>query len=120
MIELLPNLPSEVIGFVASGKVTAKDYESVVFPAIESKVKEHGKVRILYQIGPRFSGFTAGAMWDDAKVGLGHLKAWEKIAVVTDVDWIRRAVGVFRFLMPCPIKMFSNSQLAEARDWIAA
>jgi len=119
MIELLPNLPSEVVGFIASGRVTANDYESVVFPAIESKLEEHGKVRILYHIGPKFSGFTAGAMWDDAKVGLAHLRAWEKIAIVTDVDWIRGAVGIFRFLIPCPVKMFSNSEFAEAKDWIA-
>jgi hypothetical protein len=118
MIKLLPNLPSKVVGIVASGRVTAGDYESVVFPAIESKVKEHAKIRILYQIGPEFSGFTAGAMWDDAKVGLAHLSAWEKIAVVTDVDWIRAAVGIFRFVIPCPVKMFSNGQFAEARDWI--
>jgi hypothetical protein len=119
MIELLPNLPSEVVGFIASGRVTANDYESVVFPAIESKLKESGKVRILYHIGPKFSGFTAGAMWDDAKVGLAHLRAWEKIAIVTDVDWIRGAVGIFRFLIPCPVKMFSNSEFAEAKVWIA-
>jgi hypothetical protein len=119
MIELLPNLPSEVVGFIASGRVTANDYESVVFPAIESKLEAHGKVRILYQIGPKFSGFTAGAMWDDAKVGLAHLRAWEKIAIVTDVDWIRGAVGIFSFLVPCPVKMFSNSEFAEAKDWIA-
>ena len=118
MIKLLPNLPSKVVGLAASGRVTADDYESVVFPAIESKVKEHAKIRILYQIGPELSGFTAGAMWDDAKVGFAHLNAWEKIAVVTDVDWIRAAVGIFRFVIPCPVKMFSNSQFAEAREWI--
>lgn len=58
-------------------------------------------------------------MWDDAKVGLAHLRAWEKIAVVTDVDWIRGALGILRFLIPCPVKMFSNSEFAEAKDWIA-
>jgi hypothetical protein len=120
MIEVLPDLPPEVVGLVASGRVTAQDYESVVFPAIESKLKQHAKVRILYQLGPRFSGFTAGAMWDDAKVGLAHLGAWERIAIVTDVDWVRAAVGVFGFVIPCPVKIFSNAQLVEARDWITA
>ena len=58
-------------------------------------------------------------MWDDAKVGLAHVSAWEKIAVVTDVDWIRAAVGIFRFVIPCPIKVFSNAQIAEATDRIS-
>lgn len=119
MIELLSNLPDRVIGFIASGQVTASDYTSVVIPAIESKLKENRKVRILYQIGPAFSGFTAGAMWDDAKLGIMHLKAWEKIAIVTDVDWIACAVGILRFAIPCPVNVFSNSQMADATVWIS-
>ena len=120
MIDRLPNLPDGVLGFTASGQVTANDYEAVVIPAIESQIKERGTVRLLYQIGPAFKGFTAGAMWDDAKVGMKHLKAWEKIAVVTDVDWISGAIGIFRYAMPCPVKVFSSRQYAEAVDWITA
>ncbi len=120
MIDLVPNLPPQVLGFVASGKVTADDYESTVIPAIESRLKESGKVRIFYHLGPAFTGFTAGAMWDDAKMGIAHLKAWEKIAIVTDVDWIGGAVGIFWIAIPCPVKVFPNAQYAEAAAWIAA
>jgi hypothetical protein len=120
MIELLPGLPDPIVGLLASGQVTAHDYESVVIPAIESKLQAHGTVRVLYQLGPAFSGFTAGAMWDDAKLGLTHLKAWEKIAVVTDSDWMRGAIGIFRFAIPCPVKVFSNGQFADAVEWINA
>lgn len=118
MIELLPNLPEHVVGFAASGHVTAGDYESVVVPAIEARLDKHGTARVLYQLGPAFSGFTAGAMWDDAKLGMSHLKAWEKIAIVTDIDWIGGAIGIFRFAIPCPVKVFANEQYAEAVDWI--
>jgi hypothetical protein len=119
MLKPLPNLPAHVVGFMASGQVTASDYESVLIPAIESAIKQHGRVRLLYQIGPAFAGFTAGAMWDDAKVGVSHLRAWERVAVVTDVEWIAWAVRLFRFAIPCPAKVFANSQYAEAVDWIA-
>ncbi len=76
MIERIPDLPDNVIGFVASGQVTAGDYESVVIPAIESALKTQGNVRTLYQLGPAFTEFSAGAMWDDMKLGMAHLKAW--------------------------------------------
>ena len=66
MIELLAGLPDPIVGLRASGQVTAQDYESVVIPAIESKLQAHGAVRALYQLGPAFSGFSAGVMWDDA------------------------------------------------------
>ncbi len=120
MIELLPNLPDGVVGFSASGQVTASDYETVLVPAVESSLRQHGKIRVLYQIGPAFSGFTPGAMWDDAKLGAAHLKAWEKVAVVTDVHWIAGAVWFFRVAMPGQVRVFGNGQFAEAVDWIGS
>ena len=61
MIERMTGLPDPVLGFVASEVVTAKDYETGYIPAVESMTREYGKVRILYQIGPDFKGFSPGA-----------------------------------------------------------
>lgn len=120
MIHLLSDLPEHVVGIVASGQVDASDYETVIIPAIESALKEHGRVRVLYQLGPAFTGFTPGAMWDDMKVGLAHLNAWERIAVVTDEGWIAGATRLFGFAMPCPVRVFPNKEFAEAANWISA
>jgi hypothetical protein len=120
MIQLLPNLPGQVVGIVASGQVDASDYETIIIPAIEATLKAHGRVRILYQLDTSFTGFTPGAMWDDMKVGVAHLKAWEKIAIVTDLDWIAGAIRIFGFVMPCPVKDFLNEEFEEAVNWISA
>jgi len=120
MIERLNGVPDRVLGFVASGQVTARDYETVLMPAIDAAIKQHGSVRLLYQIGPGVTGFTAGAMLDDAKVGLSHLKAWERIAIVTDIDWVAGTAHLFGFAMPCPVKVFANRDFADAQAWIAA
>jgi hypothetical protein len=120
MIELLPNLPDHIVGISASGQVNAADYETVLIPAIDVALKKHDRIRILYQLGPQFTGFTSGAMWDDMKIGIAHLRAWERIAVVTDHNWIAAATRMFAFAMPCPVKVFSNNELAEAEAWIAA
>ncbi len=119
MIELIPNLPEHVVGIIASGQVTSSDYETVLVPAIEAKLAGREKLRILYQLGPAFTGFTSGAMWDDLKLGGAHMKAWERIAVVTDVDWISNATRLFGFAMPCPVKVFSSKEISEATRWIA-
>lgn len=120
MIERLADLPGHVVGFVASGQVTTEDYETVVIPAIESALSAHGNVRILYQLGPAFTGFTSGAMWDDMKLGMSHMKAWDKIAIVTDLDWVAGAMRIFRFALPCPVRVFGNSEFNDAARWIAA
>ena len=118
MIELIPDLPDNVVGFTAKGEVTADDYESVIIPTVETKLKEYGKIRLLYHLGPDFTGFTTHAMWDDAKVGLHHITAWEKIALVSDVNWICGTAKCFGFVMPGHVKAFSNNQLSEAKEWI--
>jgi hypothetical protein len=58
-------------------------------------------------------------MWEDAKVGIWHLTAFEKISVVSDVDWIIDAVKVFKFVIPCPVKTFRNEELAKAKVWVS-
>lgn len=120
MFELMSHLPEKVIGVVASGEVSAADYETVLVPAVEAALSKFGGVRIVYQIGPAFSGFSAGAAWDDMKLGIGHLRAWERIALVTDVEWISAAMRLFAFAVPCPVRQFANSELAQAIDWAAA
>lgn len=119
MIERIPGLPENVLGFTAKGKVTAEDYESGIIPAVDALLSMHKKVRFLYHLGEEFSGFEAAAMWDDTKLGLKHLSSWERMAVVTDVEWIRVAVNAFRLLVPGHIRVFHNRDIAGAKRWVA-
>ena len=120
MMTLIPNLPANVVGLVASQHITADDYECVAIPAVEAALRKHERIRMLYQVPEDFDGFAPGAVWDDVKMGMGHFTAWEKIAVVTDVEWIRRSTRFFAVLMPCPVKLFANAEMAEAMRWIVA
>jgi hypothetical protein len=118
MIEIMSDLPKHVIGFTAMGKVTGEDYTSVLIPAVEEKLKKLSKISLLYHLGKECAGFDIEAMWD-TKIGLKHLTTWQKIAVVTDIDWIRWATKAFGFAMPGHVKVFTNDQLAEAREWVS-
>ena len=76
MIELMSDLPERVLGVKVSGEVTAADYQTVLVPAIEGQLTKHKKVRLLYVIGDQFEGYTGGAAWEDAKVGMKHLTSF--------------------------------------------
>ena len=117
MIEPIPDLPDNVLGFLAKGVVTAEDYESRMVPAVEAMFARHEKVRCLYHLGENFSGFEAGAIWDDAKLGIKHLRGWEKMAVA-GVDWIRGALKIFSLAMPGRFRAFHNSEFRDAKRWI--
>ena len=118
MVEQIPDLPDNVLGFTAKGTVTSDDYESVIIPAVEALFSRQSKVRFLYHLGEAFSGFEAGAMWDDTKLGLKHLGGWEKMAVVSDIEWVRAAVKVFGLAIPGQVRVFHNRELAQATRWV--
>ena len=120
MMKPIAGLPDDILGFEASGMVSARDYESVLMPAVEAVFSRRGKVRLVYQLGQDFSGFEAGAIWGDARFGFKHLHGWGRVAVVTGVEWVKTAVAVFRRLMPGQVRVFANHELAEARQWITA
>jgi hypothetical protein len=119
MVEQIANLPENVLGFTAKGTVTARDYESVIIPAVEALFARRAKVRFLYHLGKDFSGFEAAAMWDDAKLGLKHLAGWEKMAVVSDIEWLRAAVRIFGLAIPGHVRVFHDRELADAKRWIS-
>jgi hypothetical protein len=118
MIEKIPELPDNVLGYTAKGTVTANDYESIIIPAVEELFSRHKKVRFLYHLGEDFSGFEAAAMWDDTKLGLKHLQGWERMAIVTDIEWVRTAIKILELVIPGHVRVFHNNELADATRWI--
>jgi hypothetical protein len=120
MIERIGDLPDNVVGFVAKGKLTSDDYEKVLIPAVDQLLANHDKARLLYVLGSEFDGMSAGAMWDDTRVGFSHVTRWEKIAVVTDKDWLRHSVDIFGYLIPGEVKAFTEAEELAARAWVAS
>jgi SpoIIAA-like len=119
VIEQLSDLPEDVLGFEAKGDVSGDDYERVLVPAVEKRLAQVDKISLLYVLGDEFNGYSAAAAWDDTKVGMQHLSAWKRIAVVTDHEFYRHAIKGFGFLMRAEVKVFANSELAEARAWVS-
>lgn len=118
MIKMLGDMPAGVIGFEASGKLQAEDYRDVVLPALE-RAAEAGDIRFLIVI-PDFEGISGGAVWQDLKLGIHHLRAWKRIALVTDVDWMTHLTAVFGWMTPGETKTFSLNQRPEAVQWVAS
>ena len=119
MIEHLKGFPANVLAFACRGKVTKADYDTVLVPAVNAALKGGGKLRIYYETGDNF-GIEPGAMWEDFKVGMEHLTRWERMAVVTDVDWIRHTMKFFSFMMPGELRTFSHAEADKARAWVSA
>jgi len=118
MIVEIGGYPDNVIAVQAEGQVTGDDYSKTLVPAVERTFARHEAVRFLYQIGPDFKRFTTTALWEDAKIGLHHLDGFERIAVVTDVAWIRKLVDGIGGSIPGNTRTFPLDGIEAARSWI--
>ena len=116
MIEIINGLPDNVVAFVATGRITTTDCDKVLVPAVKKSLKHHDKIRLYYELGCRFPG----AAWEDLDMETLRTQQWERVAVVTDVSWIRHTVKALRFLIPTDIRVFPTIQAEEGRDWVAA
>jgi SpoIIAA-like len=123
MIEWLEDMPAGTIGFRAVGKLTREDYTEEMIPRLRKAV-EAGDLRAVCVLGPDFHGLDASAMVEDVKSGfelsVGHRSAWTRMALVSDLDWIRKAVHVLGWMAPGELKLFRFDDLEEAKGWVAA
>ena len=119
MIRLLRNMPAGVLGLEAVDDVEKEDYERVIVPAIEATLADHGKVRLVYVLGPEFDDYEGEAVWEDLKLGFGHTTSFERIAVVTDARWAGPAIKVFSILWPGQARAFPLAEVEAAKRWAA-
>jgi hypothetical protein len=116
MIELIEDLPRHVVGISVKGRVTSEECREILAPAIAKSLRWRDNIRLYYELGSRFPG----SGWDDLDLGFEHASRCERIAIVTDIAWVRLTVKAIRFLIPGEIRVFDTSEAEEARAWITA
>jgi hypothetical protein len=119
MLTLLNGLPENVLGVSAEGKITGTDYENVLIPAVEGKLKKHKKIGLLYLLSDKFTGFDLNALWDDAKIGMKHVSAWDRVALVSDHGMINAFAKLFGHMFACEFEIFGTAELEKAKKWMS-
>ena len=118
MITILPETTGYTLVVKASGKLTAESYETVFIPILEKLIKHYGQIRLVLQFDATFTGWEAGAMWDDAKFGVQHRSNFKRIAVVGAPKWVEWGTKVAAGLMDGELKTFPATDLFEAIIWV--
>ena len=120
MIEKIEEMPAGTLGFRATGTISGDDYREVLEPALRESA-EAGEVRLLF-VFDGTAELSSGALLEDARTGLalgiGHHSAWKRTALVTELEWVRRAFRLFSWLAPGEVKIFDPAQLEDARAWV--
>ena len=122
MVERMPDMPAGTIGFRVSGEVEREDYEQVLVPTLHAALEGGEGLRTLYLIED-LDEIEGEALWADAKLGFdmvvrGH-GAWERSAIVTDIDWMARATRLFAWMIPGQARVYPVAALGDAIAWVA-
>jgi SpoIIAA-like len=119
MFERIAMMPAGTFGFEAVGKVEDDDVEHTVVPVLRDHIAAGGKVRVLYLLGPRMRKYEADAFGEEVRFVARHPSAYEKVAVVTDEEWLRPALRLLSLLLPGQIRGFPVTELEAAKSWVA-
>jgi hypothetical protein len=117
VIRELNDMPAGVTGFETMGTIKAEDYRDVVLPALKRAAAD-GEVRFVVVI-PEFHGMSGGAMWEDIKVGAEHFTAWKRMALVTDIEWMKHTTRLFGWMTPGQVRQFPLADRDGAIAWAA-
>jgi SpoIIAA-like len=121
MIERIDEMPTGTIGLRAAGTLSRDDYRQQLEPALNEAV-ESGELRLMFVLTD-FEGLAPGAWIEDVKTGLEALvrdhAAWKRFALVTDVEWVAKAMRMFAWMTPGEVKVYGLGQEAEARTWVS-
>lgn len=118
MISQIENLPANAIGFTLNGRITGKDYETVVFPAVKKLRKQTKDLRLIIEFGGNFKRLSLKAMMDDAFIGFKHFFSWKRIAIISNNETFNHTIKAFSFLVHGELKIFRPSEKEKAMDWI--
>ncbi len=120
MIETLQGFPADAVAVRVSGFVSKADYDQALVPEIDRALQASERIRLYYEVAPDFALISPGAIWEDFWVGMRHWTHWKRVAVVTDLPWIRQMVVIFGFLLPGATKVFARAEAEAARAWLIA
>ena len=119
MLRRITDMPAGTIGFEAIGEVEDDDWERAVEPVLRTEIADGRKVRLLYLLGAEARDVEGDAMTADTGFRARHATSFERVAVVSDEDWIRPALRALSVLLPGKAKGFRVHELAEAKTWLS-
>ena len=118
MLEMIQDLPDDTVGIAVRGKMSHEDYERFVIPAMQDKLENHDKIKVLFHLAD-FNGIEMAALWDDAKFGLSHWRDFSKLALVTEDPTMKNMSAFFAWMVPAEVKIFELADIGKARKWLA-
>ncbi len=112
------NAPVDNVLWVkVSGKLSREEYAELV-PSWEQMIARHGKLRLLFEMEPGFTGWEPGAAWDDVKFSVAHRNELERVALVGGKKWEEWVTRLGALLVNAQVRFFDSAHAEDALKWL--
>jgi hypothetical protein len=119
MVELLKDFPPHVAAYRASGKVHKEEYEKIVMARVDEVAAQYGKINFLVLLETDIGNYSFAAFIDYLKVSFEHFSKWQRMAIVTDQDWVQKAYELLSHVVHGEIKGYDLKEFEEAKQWVS-
>lgn len=101
---------------VAQGKLDDADYDKLL-PLLRQKLLEYEKINWYFEMR-NFEGWTASALWRDAKFDLKNADRLKKVAIVGEKKWQEWMSDLLKPFTSAAVKYFEKAEAGKAKEWI--
>lgn len=119
MVELLPGYPDHVVAYKATGIVNENEYSAVVMERVDEVACRYPKINFIVVLRTDFENYSFSAFVDYLIISFEHFGKWNRMAIVTNENWVRFAYRLINFFVPGKIKCFTIIQLKKAKQWVS-
>ena len=119
MVELLDDFPDHVVAYRASGEVHRKEYEDIVMHRVDEVADLYGRINFIVLLETDIQNYTLAAFIDYLKVSFEHFNKWERMAITSDQDWVRKAYDALSTIVHGEIRGYEIKDFELARQWVS-
>lgn len=110
-------LANHVVGIMVDEDVD-KDYLDKIHKLIEEKLEENKTINLFCEIRPH-NEVPVQFLFENIKFKFEHSNQINKLAMVTDLKWVRGIMDIDNFFVSTEVRSFELKDRLEAIQWIS-
>ena len=106
------NVQDNIVSMSVLGRFTIEDYKEFE-DAVLYGIKFQGVVNLLIDLRDMLS-FSVDVAWEEIKFSRDHANDFDRVAILTNNEWIAWSAWVNRLFVDADIRLFDDTKQAEA------
>jgi hypothetical protein len=119
MVELLKGFPPYVAAYKAQGNINREEYDYVVMRRVGEIAGQFGQINFLVLLETSMSYYNVGVLLDFVKTTFDRFINFNRMAIVSDEKWVRRAYEALGHIVDCEIIGYPIAEFYTAKYWVS-